>query len=113
MKRVFIITKATKSNEYLRMTEAFAAALNQESSNVAFTSCAVQDMLFGVQDGQLTITFNGAELHTLCDVIHPRNANLFPDYANALRLYADTFGIELINRSDAVLPYYGKVSQGF
>lgn len=113
MKRVLLITKAAKSGANLQTVKAFAADLNKEASDVTFSGCAVQELLFSVRDGGVSITLKGTELHTLCDVVHLRNTHLFTDYANALRLYADHFGIEIVNRTDAVLPYYGKVSQGF
>jgi len=73
----------------------------------------VQQLLFAVRGSSVSIQLQGQELRDICDVLHLRNVNIFADYANALRLYADKYGIELVNATDATLPYYGKVSQGF
>lgn len=114
MKRVLIITSVVKQAEPSSETGVFVEQMNQAASEEAFAVCATRDLLFSVHsDGSVGITLEGSELHTLCDAIHLRNASFFTDYANAIRLYTDAFGIELVNRTDALLPYYGKVSQGF
>jgi glutathione synthase/RimK-type ligase-like ATP-grasp enzyme len=113
MKRVMIITSVFKETERLGKARNMVSQLNQDMSDVTFSVSAVQRLVFRVSDNKIGITLDGSELNVLCEVIHLRNTSFFPDYANAIRLYADQFGIELVNRSDAVLPYYGKVSQGF
>ncbi len=115
MKRILIITSKSLSgsNAHLQALNDFVNVINQDSSDISFLACPAQELLFGVQGNKVHITLDGKELRELADVIHLRNINFFTDYANAIRLYADHYGIELVNRNDAVLPYYGKVSQGF
>lgn len=114
MKRVLIITtKNSSGGTNLQAVRDFTNTLNQGSSELNFMTCAVQELLFGVQGDTVSIKLAGTELHELGDVIHLRNVNLFTDYANAVRLYANHHGIILVNPNDSLLPYYGKVSQGF
>jgi glutathione synthase/RimK-type ligase-like ATP-grasp enzyme len=113
MKHVLFISSGADGAPHLDVLARFSAQLTQQSTDASVTSCAVQQLVFAVHDQTIHIYLNGVELHEQYDVLHLRNINFFTDYGNALRLYADHYDMRLINRADAVLPYYGKVSQGF
>jgi glutathione synthase/RimK-type ligase-like ATP-grasp enzyme len=73
----------------------------------------VQDLLFSCKNNGISVTYKGKELHEIYSAIHIRNQGKFTDYANALRLYSNHYGLAIVNEKDVTLPYFGKVSQGF
>ena len=113
MKKILLVTNAGGLPTQLQALEAFTSASNAESAQHTFSFCTVQELLFAVTGQRISIRWNGRELHEVCNVLHLRNVNRFSDYANAIRLYAQHYELELVNLADATLPYYGKVSQGF
>lgn len=115
MKRVLLITNADDGVQapHVAVVHAFAADMTRNNPDIQFEACIVQQLVFRAENGSISITLNGQELHEHYDVVQLRNVHVFADYANAIRLYTDHYRVRLINRADAVLPYYGKVSQGF
>jgi glutathione synthase/RimK-type ligase-like ATP-grasp enzyme len=113
VKRILLITNAGGLPTQIQALKDFTGVMNAASGRHEFHFCTVQELLFAVTEQGISIRLEGKELHEVCAVIHLRNVNHFPDFANAIRLYAERYGLELVNVADATLPYYGKVSQAF
>lgn len=114
MTRILLITSITdEATSPQRATlRKFVSDVNDLDKEVRMSFCAAEELIFLVKGGTPGVVWQGKELSDEFDVIHLRNANLYPDYANALQTYAQFRGLTLINQGDAVSPFFGKVSQG-
>ncbi len=110
MKRVLIITIASNLVDRSETLRRFSDGLNIDSE--LFDYAMIQDIVFRIQSGELSVTYRGEEIAEHFSTIHLRNHDKYADYANALRIYCDAHDIHVINRADACLPYFGKLSQG-
>lgn len=110
MGKVLIVTIGVERADRSQTLKTFTEGLN--TTGDVFDYAVIQDVLFRIIDGLLSISLNGQELHEAYDRIHLRNHDKYTDYANAIRVYCDAHGIRMINRADSVLPYFGKLSQG-
>lgn len=115
IKRALIITNhSNPKSSSLDQTVDFAKSSSQLVDGVEIDAAAIQQLVFSVRsDSELSITLDGEELHEHYGVIHIRNVHMFLDYANALGVYCQRYGLICINRADSSLNYLGKVSQGF
>lgn|GEM_PF-1999978 len=114
MQTVLLISNIAVDNNQTAILRSFVTALNDRDSAVHYAFAAVQDLVFELTDrGESHIWLHGHELAEQCTTLHLRNMQKYPDYANALRLYTEARGLQLVNRADATYPYLGKVSQGF
>ncbi len=112
MKKILLITNRSGKSEQVENLRSFVNGINT-TSNQKFEFCMVQDLIFSCKDSSISITLQGQELHQIYGVIHLRNQGGYADFANALRLYCEHYGLSMINEMDATMPYFGKVSQGF
>jgi glutathione synthase/RimK-type ligase-like ATP-grasp enzyme len=110
MKKVLIVTIASENTNRLQTLKEFSDELNQGSDNFGYV--VIQDIVFRITDGVLSVSLAGTELSETYGTIHLRNHNHYADYANAIRVYCDAYDMQLVNRTDSMLPYYGKLSQG-
>ncbi|MGH7240734.1 MAG: ATP-grasp domain-containing protein [Candidatus Saccharimonadales bacterium] len=110
MSKVLIITIGVERADRSQTLKTFTEGLN--AGGDVFGYAVIQDVLFQITDGVLSISLDGKELREVYDTIHLRNHDKYTDYANAIRVYCDARGMRLVNRADAVLPYFGKLSQG-
>jgi len=110
MKNILIITIASDKANRSETLKTFTAALNTGPD--VFDYAMIQQVVFKIESGELSVTLRGNEIHEKFHTIHLRNHDKYTDYANALRVYAQAHGIHLVNIADAQLPYFGKLSQG-
>lgn len=111
MKRILLLTTASKTSDRQHVVEQFISGLNTAEDMYGFGT--IQDVIFKIENGKPSVIIHGAELHQQYDVLHLRNHHGYTEFANALRQYCDAYGIHVVNHADACLPYFGKLSQGF
>lgn len=111
MKNVLILTTGEPTTDRAVMLRQFASDLSSE--DVKFEAAVIRELVFRIVDGSPSITLHGNELADTFQAVHLRNHNHYMDFACALRLYCDSQEVALVNRADSVLPYFGKLSQGF
>lgn len=111
MKHVLILTTGEPTSERAELVREFARDLN--SSEIQFEVAVIRELVFRITDGVPSVTLHDQELADSFQAVHLRNHNHYMDFACALRVYCDANRVTLVNRSDSVVPYFGKLSQGF
>lgn len=117
-KTVLLLTSAREPNwidtaptPVSRGLHEFVDKLNEEG-DIHFAVSTLDKIDFAIDNGVVTVTdrYTGKDLRDY-DMVHFRNATLYPDHARAIAIYLQHFGKLAYEYVDAERPEYGKLSQ--